>query len=147
MRLNNILIWAAIVALGVLAGGTFYYQDRRPPSEIPPLFRGVTVGNEYFATGTSPIGANTTVVDYSIREGWGSLGSVVVTYAGDAHYQLLDASSTVMTIDGFSTSSQILADIPASLAVGTYIFDVQYTDGLFLDVIDGTLGTSTITFR
>ncbi len=143
MRLNTILIWLAIVALAAVAGGTYYYQDKAP-SERPPIFQGVGVGNEYTGTTTQTV---LTVKDTPIKDGWGALGSLTVTVAGEAEYLLFNESSSLLTWDNFPTSTRLLAEIPANLAVGTYTFDIQFTEGLYLDVINGSLGSTTITFR
>lgn len=103
---------------------------------------GVTVGNEYNAT-TTPFteGWTTRVLD----TGNGTLGSIVVTKAGSVEFALRDNANTT-AYEG-ATSTRTLVYIPANLAAGTYVFDVNYSRGLVLDVIQGTLGTSTILFR
>ena len=103
----------------------------------------ITTGQEYKATTTTD-GAGV-IADTNIKDGWGTLGSLVITKAGDTAFSLIDASSTIMTYDDFPTTT--LAEIPASLAAGTYVFDVEYQYGLYLDVSAGTTGSSTITFR
>ena len=107
---------------------------------------GVTVGNEYKSTST----IHTSVIDSRlIRRGWGQLGSVVVTGVGTSAFSLYDATSTnFSTNDKKSTSTDLLVTIPASTVAGTYVFDLEYSDGLFIyyDVI-GTAPTTTITYR
>ena len=141
MKLNNILLWVAVL---VIAGWLFYPTLQ---GEEPQL-GSVTVGNEYTATSTANV-ITGVAADRAIKDGWGALGSVIVLDgSGTATYQLLNASSTVMTNTAFSTSSNLLAEIPAGVAAGTYTFDVTFTDGLYLDLVSvGTLTTSTITFR
>lgn len=107
----------------------------------------VTVGNEYTAT-TTPWFQNWT--DQVIDKGPGTLGSVIITKAGDVAFNLMDATSTESyqaDKGGKATSTRTLASFPASTAAGVYVLDVNYNLGLFIDVISGTLGTSTITFR
>jgi len=75
---------------------------------------------------------------------------VVITKAGDVEFMLMDATSTQSYnkgLGGSATSTRTLASFPPSTAAGTYVFDVNYNLGLFLDVVSGTLGTSTIMFR
>lgn len=105
----------------------------------------VTVGNEYYATSSAPwTGAASS---HTIDRGWGTLGSVVVTKAGDMEFYLLDATNTPELVDAYATTSDALVYIPASLAAGTYTFDINYTDGLYFYLISGGTGTSTITWR
>jgi hypothetical protein len=131
------------IALIVLCIGVFIGITK---SNDSPLGSVIT-GQEYYATSTIH---NAVVSTRLIRGGWGSLGSVVVTGAGTSAFSLIDATSTD-SISGdtrISTSSQLLATIPASLAAGTYTFDVTYNRGLlvYFDTV-GTAPTSTITFR
>jgi hypothetical protein len=107
----------------------------------------VTVGNEYNATSTP---TDILRKDALIATGSGVLGSVVITTTGDIAFQLLNATSTTMEnrpSETKATSSIILASFPPNVAAGTYTFDVPYTYGLYLDVISGNTGTSTITWR
>jgi len=138
MKTYNILV--VIVAIVIAIGLAYMAADGSPQ------LGGVTVGNEYNSTST----IHTAIIgNQLVREGWGSLGSVTVTGAGTSGYSLYDATSTdFSTNPKRATSTALLATIPASLAAGTYTFDVTYTDGLFVyyDVV-GTAPTSTITFR
>ena len=140
MKTSIIFLWIIVIALvATFAIGHFYTPESKS-------FGGVTVGNEYTSTSTihSAITSN-----QLIREGWGSLGSVVITGAGTSAFTLYDATSTdFSTNPKRSTSTALLATIPASLAAGTYTFDVTYTTGLFVyyDTV-ATAVTSTITYR
>jgi len=136
MKITNFLLFLIILICGVGIGLI---------SQNDGLlnYGGVTVGNEYTATST-PTDMN--LADGLIRQGWGSLGSITITGAGTAEYWLLDSTTSLADSD-VATSTVLLGVVPASLAAGTYVFDVQYTDGLYLDVmVDGT-GTSTISYR
>ena len=104
----------------------------------------ITTGQEYNATTTRMSGS---WIDATIKRGYGSLGSVIITSAGDANFILLDATTTANRIDNFATSTKTLATFPANAAVGTYTFDVTFTDGLTREVVTGDNGTTTITFR
>ena len=109
-------------------------------------FGSVTQGNDYYATSTP---WDKGQADGQIVKGRGSLGSIVVTSAGDMKLGIYDATSTEVahfTELGKSTSTVELAVINTATA-GTYTFDVNYNYGLYLDVISGTSGTTTITYR
>lgn len=108
------------------------------PKGQKPSFGGVTVGNEYKATTTAFTDAWT---DRVLDTGSGSLGSVVITRAGSVAFDLLNST------DAGRTPTTTLASFPANAAVGTYTFDVEYSEGLYVDVIEGTNGSSTITYR
>lgn len=140
-RIYTSLGIVAMVAILVVAG--VYLTDNRPDF-VPG---GVTVGNEYTAT-TTPDGVQEWT-DQNIAIGWGALGSVIITKAGTVDYTLFDATSTgaVLNDSRFNRSTQQLARISSGLAVGTYQFDVIYTDGLVMDVTQSGTGTSTITHR
>ncbi len=143
MKTSNTLIW--VVFLGIVAAAAVLVLK-----DGSPQLGSVTVGNEYQAT-TTPSGTGEWT-DQLIRKGWGSLGSVIITKAGDVEFVLYNATGTEVLTTGFGTvgqssSTQQLARITRNLAAGTYVFDVEYTSGLVLDVTEGSLGTSTITFR
>jgi hypothetical protein len=107
----------------------------------------VSATNEYNATTTpSGVGAWT---DQLIHAGRGSLGSVIITKAGDTEFVLYDATSTGAVInDGsFNKSNKQLVRVTENLVAGTYTFDTYFNDGLVIDVVRGTTGTSTITWR
>ena len=107
---------------------------------------GVSVSNVYHGT-TTPEGLVWT--DQIIKEGSGSLGSVVISLAGNLSFDLLNATTTNINArtGNKATSTILLTSIPASLIAGTYVYDIAYFDGLYLDVKSGSLGTSTITYR
>lgn len=102
----------------------------------------IETGQDYYATTTYNVGR-------LIKGSSGSLGSIVITKVGDANFQLLDATTTNVAArkGNKSTSSITLAAFPTNASTGTYQFDVSFNDGLLIDVISGTLGSSTITFR
>lgn len=116
--------------------------------------RGTTVGsvaaggNEYQATSTAPnsvYGAFTSGARL-LKTGQGALGSVIITGAGAGVLNFYDATTTVISQRITSTSTVLIASIPASAAAGTYTFDAEFTDGLIVD-IQGTMPTTTITYR
>jgi hypothetical protein len=111
-----------------------------------PKFGSVSVTSEYYATTTI---INSTNVDTLIKAGQGTFGSVIITTAGNTSFNLFDATTTDVTkrTGNVATSTITLASFPPSETVGVYTFDVVFTRGLYFDVMAGTLGTSTITFR
>jgi len=127
-----VIIFAVVIAITL------------PDNNEPQKVGSIETGQEYTATTTRMSGS---WIDATIKRGYGSLGSVVITKAGDAAFLLLDASTTANKIDNFSTSTKTLASFPASAAAGTYMFDVNFNDGLTLEVVSGDNGTTTITYR
>ena len=85
-------------------------------------------------------------ISYSIKGGFGTLGSVLITATGDMGFDLLNATTTDINLRALATSSILIASFPASPTVGDYSFDVAFTDGLYFDVTSGTIGSTTITF-
>jgi hypothetical protein len=135
-KLLFVVLIAAIVSLGV---SLLFNADKGRDK-----LSSVTVGNEYKAT-TTPYYAGWT--DQKIYKGRGTLGSVVITKAGNTEFLILDATTTANKIDHFATSTKTLGAVSAGTTAGTYTFDVNFTDGLVIEVISGTLGSSTITYR
>jgi len=108
-------------------------------------------GDEYTATSTaanSLYGATITG-DRLIKTGYGSLGSVIITGAntGVINFYNATTSNVLRRTGNTATSSILLASFPASVAAGTYTFDVTYTDGLLVELDSGVMSTSTITYR
>ncbi len=132
-----IAILVSFSALVVVTIRSDKKSDEKPVGSV-----GVLQG--YSATSTRMSGS---WIDANVKYGYGTLGSVVITKAGDAAFLLLDASTTANKIDHFSTSTKTIASFPANTAVGTYVFDVTFTDGLTLELVSGDNGTSTITYR
>lgn len=141
-NMKNVQFITILVILVALLGVTVFAAW--PQGREILNIGGVSVGNEYTATTTPWNGVN---VSHYLDKGWGTLGSVVITKAGDTEFYLLDATNTPELVDAYATSSDMLAHFPASAATGTYVFDVIYNDGLYFYVTAGNTGTSTITFR
>lgn len=144
--LKNPIFYAVILAVAVVSVFSWLVFTTLPgdkkPDEKP--VGSVALGNEYHSTGTPWNGVN---VSHYLKMGQGALGSLVITKAGDTEFYLLDATTSPELPDAYATSSDELAHIPASLAAGTYTFDVAFTDGLYFYVVGGNTGTSTVTFR
>lgn len=132
MKKTIIAVLAAII--GLLGG----YSATQLGSSVQ--------GNDYHAT-TTPYLASWT--DQTIKTGAGSLGSVVITKAGDLEFALYNATSSgaVNNDSRFNKTTNRLAAFDSTATVGTYVFDTEFSQGLVLEVVAGTTGTSTITFR
>lgn len=143
--MNKIKMLKWLIALALIALAIYLVANEGVDSTGE--FGSVTGGNEYHAT-TTPTG-NESWSDRTLKVGQGALGSVIVTKAGSIDFVLYNATSTgaVANDSRFNKSLKQLARIPENLAAGTYTFDVTFTDGLVMDVLQGTTGTSTITFR
>lgn len=111
----------------------------------------VSVSNEYVATSTASgtVYGATITGDKLIKTGYGVLGSVIITGAGTGIWNIYNATtSNVLARTGsVATSTILLASFPASVAAGTYTFDVTYTTGLLVELESGVMSTSTITYR
>ncbi len=114
-----------------------------------PVQGSITPTQEYTATTTaanSVYGATVTT-GRLIRTGQGALGSIVITGANTGIVNIYNATTTDATKRITATSTILMASIPASAVAGTYTFDVGYTDGLYIDLVSGTMPTSTVTYR
>ena len=134
--MKKILNWSIVplIVLVFLVGLT-YRPDQAESSII--------VGNEYNSTTTrNYIGVAVTNLAV-LKNGAGSLGSVVITGAAAGQVNLYDATSTVTNTLWATTT---LATFPLSAAAGTYTFDVTFSKGLLIEVI-GATPSSTITWR
>ncbi|MAH43194.1 hypothetical protein CL614_05765 [archaeon] len=140
------LLIAVLIVIAVGVGGIFY---QGLSSDDGGSFGSIITGQEYTSTTTPEIGG---WVDTRIDGGTGdfsnqgALGSVVITAAGDVDYYLLDAT-TSLALSDVATNTVLIAHIVGSQAAGTYQFDAEFTTGLFLDVLSGNTGSSTITIR
>jgi len=107
----------------------------------------VAVTNEYIATTTAQgTFASTTVLSTHSA----TLGSVVILTAAAQSINIIDATTTDITkrTGNKATSTLIVATIPASLAAGTYTFDVSTVTGLLIDIVGTvTMPNAVITYR
>jgi ABC-type cobalt transport system substrate-binding protein len=143
-KLYNLVSVVAMVVI-IIVGVVFLVNQLKTETSSRLNFGGVTVGNEYIATTTPYYGDWT---DQLIKTGSGSIGSVVITKSGNVEFYLLDATSTqAIATQGFNTTTKTLAAFPEDTAVGTYTFDATFFDGLVLEVVRGSTGSSTILFR
>ena len=107
-------------------------------------------GNDYQATttaGSSIYGSFTS--GRLIKTGYGALGTVIITGANSGILNFYDATTTDITLrtGNKATSSILIASLPASLAAGDYVFDIALSTGLYVDLVSGTMPTSTIAYR
>ena len=109
----------------------------------------VTVGNEYNATTTGDFvsGGGTEFLGVLKSKG-GAIGSVVLTgtAAGSITFFNATTSDVGARASSLSTSSIQLIHIPASTAVGTYVYDVSFPIGILIQTI-GAQPTTTMTGR
>lgn len=130
-----------ISVIVVLMAGTIGWQYSELSQKQP--VGSVNTANEYRAVYATQGGTQTAV----LSTGPATLGSIVITGANTGTLKIYNATTTDVTKRALATSSlAILAAIPASLAAGTYTFDVSAVNGLMYDWT-GTIATSTITWR
>ena len=105
----------------------------------------VIQSGEYHSTTTRTATAGTALTSpTTLCSTAGTLGSVVITGAATGIMNFYNGTTTTSNSDYGTTT---LASFPASTAAGTYTFDLNATQGLLYEVISGTVGTTTITYR
>ncbi len=119
----------------------FFYMERTPAA-----FGSVSRGGEYHATTTAANAVYGASVAAStlLNTGVGTLGSVIITGAATGIVNLYDATKRASTM---ASSSILIASFPASTVAGTYTFDVNFFNGLYLSLPAGNMPTTTITWR
>lgn len=136
-----LFITSVLFLLALLLGNSFVQVAvASTPSEA----------SDYIATSTaanSLYGAFTT--GRRLKPGAGSFGSIVITGANTGIVNIYNATTTNINLrtGNKATSTILIASIPASTAAGTYVFDASYTDGLYIDLVSGSMPTTTITYR
>lgn len=151
--LKLLLAGATTILLSLL--GSLYVADTT--HQVPTVVGSVAITNDYLSTTTataivvSPAQwylVATSSTDISSHNG--TFGSFVQTAAGTAggNINIYDATTTNVNLrtGNLATSSMLLASLPTNAAVGTYTYDVQFKRGLMI-IIDGTVGTTTLTYR
>lgn len=128
------------VLIGAILFGFVIFTQDTPLNN----FGSVNRGNEYHSTTTRAYPATSLTDPTVLCSTPGALGSVVVTGANTSIINFYDATTTGPHSDHATTT---VATLPASLAAGTYTFDVLVTRGLVFDQDGGTLATTTITYR
>lgn len=82
-----------------------------------------------------------------VKSGGGVLGSVVVTGTGTGLMELYDATTTNVNLRAGATSTLTkLASFANSPTVGTYVFDVAFSQGLIIGFV-GAQASTTVTYR
>lgn len=147
--MNTVFNYKNIIAVALLLlAVTFAMLVVQEPNNVHGSIR---VGDEYFATSTaaSTVYGATITADTLVKRGQGSLNAVVVLGANTGVVNIYDATTTsVLARTGNkATSTILLASLPASLAAGTYTFDLIFTDGLYFDIVSGNMPTTTVTYR
>ncbi len=146
--MKKIVLIIAIIALIISIASLVLVDKGQEENKGQDSFGSVSATNEYIATTTAWFngGNGNTRAVWQISKNRGTLGSLVVTGAGDLEYDLYNATTTEFTDGNISSSTAMIASIPASMATGTYVFDV-YFEGLLLDVVAGDTASTTITWR
>lgn len=107
---------------------------------------GSAVDGQTHSATTSPLGVGATTV--ILKPGGGVLGQVVVTGMNSGNIQLYDATTSDVNLRAatMSTTSLLIASIPAGAASSTYMYDITLKYGL-LYVGVGSVPTTSIMFR
>ncbi len=135
----------ALLALALFATAFAFVLFQQPQQ----VNGSVSDSSEYVATTTafSNIYGSTANASKLIASSSLTLGSVVITGATTGVWNIYDATTSDVTKRAQASSSILIASFPASIAAGTYTFDVKLNNGLYVDLISGTLPTTTITWR
>jgi hypothetical protein len=146
---NNLFITG--LALILVTGFTAALLLKHDARLQPQSYSGVQTGQEYYATSTAASAAYGANINGNrvIKTGYGSLSAVVITGANTGVFNFYDATTTNVNLrTGQKASSSILvASFPASVAAGTYVLDATFSTALLLDLVSGSMPTSTITYR
>lgn len=135
------VVGAVALMLGIFLGAFFRSEN---------AIASVAYGNDYIATTTAASAAyGSQTGDVLLKTGYGSIGSVVITGANTGVVNILNATTTNISLrtGNTATSSIVLATFPASAAAGTYTLDAVFTAGLLVDLNGGNMPTTTITYR
>lgn len=130
-----VILASAIVLLAFIV---FFKQSTQ-------VFGSTARGSEYQGTTTTQ---GSWLADGQLQSVGGTLGSVVVTGANTGIINIYDAttSSVLLRATSMSSSSILVATLPASIVAGTYTFDRSVYNGLLVNIV-GTVPSTTITYR
>lgn len=149
MKTNSISIALIVLAIAMFVSAIVFSLQHTEYA-----FGSIETGQEYFATSTaaSSMYGGFTAGERRLKEGSGSLGSVVITGATTGIVNFYNAttsktSGTAGRSPSIATSTILIASLPASLAAGTYVFDASFNYGLLMVLDSGTVPTTTITYR
>ena len=130
------------LALVIFVVGVFYFNDESKVAQ------GLTLEGHYATTtaGNAVYGSFTT--GRLIKTGYGYFDKLVITGANTGVLNFYDATTTDITkrTGNTSTSSILIASVPASAAAGNYLFNTALVHGLYVDLVSGTMPTSTISY-
>ena len=115
-------------------------------AEQPVSFGSVQQSSEYHSTMFG--GALTSGASGQLVTGHAVLGSLVITGANTGIIDMYNVTTTNVNLRAaaLTTSTVLIASVPASTAAGTYTFDINAYVGLFVEVT-GLAPTSTLTWR
>jgi hypothetical protein len=135
----NYLIGSLVALLLVFTANFGQYLNNQM------TFGSVAVGGEYQSTTTKPYNGSSLTNLTVLKSESGTMGSVIITGAGAGVMTLYDATTTNSSLRT-KAATTTLVSIPASAAAGTYTFDIQFYQGLIVE-LSGTVPTSTISWR
>ena len=146
LSLKNKSLLALLITSVLFAGAFLFSYYIQPVHGSTP-----SEASDYQATSTAAstvYGVNLTTSG-TIKSGFGSFGSVIITGANTGIVNFYNATTSDVNkrTGQVATSTILLASFPASTAAGTYVFDTQFTYGLYIDLISGAMPTTTVTFR
>lgn len=105
----------------------------------PQGFGGVALDGAYAYKNITSADASATV-PVQVRGGEGVLGYITVNTTHATIVRVYDGTTATST-------GTLIASLPASAVVGTYIYDVAVRNGIVLDVPAGFAGNYTISYK
>ena len=146
MTLSNTVKFA-LLALAIFATAVAFVLFQRTQE----AGASVSQGSDYMSTSTAPNTVHGATISDSkaIRVGSGSFGSVNILGVNTGVVNFYDATTTDVNkrTGQVSTSTILLASFPSNAATGTYQFDQEFSDGLYLELASGIIPTSSISYR
>lgn len=140
------IVSATIGVFLLLLAGVFV-SNKQPSKTLGSV---PDISNGYYSTSTDSGWSSITNGSQwrLIKTGAGQLGSVVITASTAGTLKLYDATTTVnsglIPLSLYSTST--IANFGASVAAGTYTFDVTFTRGLVAE-FQSNAASGTITYK
>lgn len=122
--------------------GTLYRGVNKNTEQFISI--GSVMGVPYKATTTHDFGSVAVGGSKVLKTGSGLLGSLVITNSTAGSLNFYDATTTV---NGGVYGTTTLAKIGASLAAGSYIFDVAFSKGLIVEFQSTNVASGTITYQ
>jgi hypothetical protein len=123
------------VALLILVGIVGYLLGLEKSKDNP--VGSVAIGTSYQATTTIP---TTVAGTYLIKSGSGVLGSIVVASSSSSIFSVKDANIT-----GAATSTMVI--LKGAIGEGTYTFDMNFYNGLYITIPTNFIGEYITTYR